>query len=194
MTGDTHRELPDGFDGLLRKAMSIEPSPEFLPRVRERLSAEFRPLRWPLGLWLGVTAAAAVCVVAVALSIPSDESSPPAAAPPIQRVGPSLVALAAPQDVDPVAPALPRSGGRRASVPPRREPAQEMAVVMVDQRQRAALNAVIRMVSDGQLTESAFARTIRPLMQPIRDGVTPIGVTPLEVSPIAVGGVLPSEK
>ena len=64
--------------------------------------------------------------------------------------------------------------------------------VVVDERQRAALITVLRMVQQGRLTEERFANTVPPSLQPIKDRVRRIGVDELAVSPIETGGVLQS--
>ena len=195
MAGDTHLELPDEFDALLRRALSIEPSPS---SCRAFVSGWAHRLDGCVGLGvcgISATAAATVCVVAVALSVLSDTPpAPPAPQAPAQRVAPRLAAAAAPQHAAPAVPTRLRSRARSAPAPSASAPARDMPVVMVDQRHRAALTAVMRMVSEGRLTEDAFAQTTRPSMQPIRDQVAPIGVTPVQLSPIAVGGVMQSEK
>lgn len=68
--------------------------------------------------------------------------------------------------------------------------AGDMPAVIVDERQRAALTMVMQMVSEGRLTDEAFAKTVPLSLQPIEERVVGIAVAPVEVSPLNVGGVL----
>ncbi len=105
--------------------------------------------------------------------------------------------IAGPSVPKTAAPAVPKPSHRRTAAPrtvPFAARSLDQPVVIVDDRQRAALTVVMRMVSEGRLTEDTFKQTTPPSMQPIRDFVVPIGVKPVELSPIAVGGVLQSEK
>ena len=65
-----------------------------------------------------------------------------------------------------------------------------MPVVIVDQRQRAALGLFVRMVQQGSLPADTLAQTVPASTQPIEEQVLPIAVEPVAVSPIPVGGVL----
>lgn len=101
MAGDKHIDVPDEFDALLREALSIEPSPDFLPRVRVRISAEPRSGYWNWHLWLTGAAAAAVCVVAVAVTMMSDGASAPVAPQPsVVQEGRPVVRPAVPNAAD----------------------------------------------------------------------------------------------
>ena len=201
MAVDKHIDVPDEFDALLRKALSVEPSPAFLPRVRERIREQPHGVHWNWRLWLTGAAAAAVCVAAVVVTGMTDRVTArlplrlqcfsrrsSSEARPI--AGPSAPKTAAPAGSEASASAHRRTPGRL----PLSRGHCDQPVVIVDERQRAALTLVMRMVSEGRLTEDAFKHTTPPSMQPIRDFVVPIGVKPVELSPLAVGGVLQSEK
>ena len=196
MAVDKHIDVSDEFDALLRKALSVEPSPAFLPRVRERIREQPHGVHWNWRLWLTGAAAAAVCVAAVVVGTRRDGASAPAAVPqsPVVQQARPIAGPSAPKTADPV---VPKPLYRR-TVAPRTVPSVarslDQPVVIVDERQRAALTLVMRMVGEGRLTEDAFKHTTPPSMQPIRDFVVPIGVKPVELSPLAVGGVLQSEK
>ena len=58
MAGNKDLDVPREFDALLRKALSVEPSSAFLPRVRERISEQPPGLHWNWRLWLTGAAAA----------------------------------------------------------------------------------------------------------------------------------------
>lgn len=171
------------FDALLTKELSVTPSPEFLPRVRERIRLEPDRSRWSLFAvrWsLGVPlAAAAIIVLGVGLSVLS-ETRPQAPTPPAFSV-----ASAHPHPRIPEYP-VPNTESRLPK-PEYRVPNPEYRTpeVIVDQRQRAALVSMLRLINQGQLTEDSF-KTTTPVP-------AEIGVEPVAVSPIVVGGVLPSE-
>lgn len=178
------------IDTLLRAELAVHPSHEFLPRVRARLRAEPPPARWSL-IWLAVPlAAAATLLLAINTSLWTIDSPPPAHASPAPDIQ-----LAAPSIND-----------RRATLNAQRATAndhrttsndqrptindQRTSEVIVDQRQRAALEAWMRMAAAGQLTEDAFA-TSTPSPAHVGEQLVAIDVAPVAVSPIAVGGVLP---
>ena len=210
------------FDALLQEELSVLPSPEVLPRVREAVDAEPARRRWSLfaGRWslfagrsplvAPFAAVAATVVVATGLWIlaAADVTSPPApAAPPIN------VASVSPHpnvsDAEGRTPTFalratagkPSTEHRTANSEQRtpnpetrtanREPRtanreQRPAEVIVDQRQRTAFIAMMRLVNQGQLTEDSFKNTTPAPVE--------IGVEPVALSPIVVGGVLPPES
>jgi hypothetical protein len=198
MADDKHIVALDDLDALLRKEMSIEPSPGFLPRVRERVNRRPQPVReyWPWRSWLIGAAAAAVCVVALILNVRSEWRSdiPATPQPLVLRTPPSIATGATAPAREPRVAGRGRSSNPGPHADPLVTPSSDSPDVIVDQRQRVAFVAVIRMVSDGRLTDDAFAQTTQPSLQPIREQVAPIAVTPLELSTVAVGGVLRSEK
>ena len=162
------------FDTLLTQELSVAPSPEFLPRVRERIRLEPEPARaWRL--WLAPLAAAAAILLAV-FTRPLWVDPAPAARTPAPDVH-----LAA----------TPAKSGERTANPPSRSALrwarseERQPDVVVDERQRVALISMLRLINQGQLTEESFKTTTPP--------PTEIGVEPVAVSPIVVGGVLPSE-
>jgi hypothetical protein len=187
--------LPDDFDALLRRTMAEEPSTALLPRIRERIAMEPVPVFSP---WrLAFVAAPGVAALAVILWLglgPASVSVPSTApVPSVQQVANSRAAKS---------PGLTTEAGQKPRVlssgqaaPTRHVVAKVTAepVVIVDERQRIALLALMRMVGDGRLTEKAFAQTVPPSIEAIREQVVPVAVAPVEVSPIPTGGVLPNE-
>ena len=201
MTRLRDAELPDGFDALLRSEMTIDPSPAFLPRVRERLDREAAPRSWQWSRWITGAAAGALCAAIAAgavLDLGADRR-PVAPAAPVLRTGdpisvpagtrslvvPPFSAAAAPLTAQPV---------RTAAPVVRPSPAASELRVLVDDRQQKALATLFRMVREGRITEETLAATAQASLDPIRQQVTPVGVKPLEPSPIPVGGVLQPEK
>ena len=190
MADDRLVEDPD-LDAVLGQLMAVEPSPGFLPRVRERIAHD-RPersvgIRWLIG---ACSTAALVAVAGTLWLSPREVSSPrqltvlsPTPREPVVLEPPRGHPIAR-QASHPSAPRLPRTAPPAAAAAP---------AVIVDERQRSALALLLRMVGDGTLTREAFERTTVPSEAPIREQVPPIGVEPVAVSPMAVGGVLSPE-
>jgi hypothetical protein len=191
--------LPDDFDDLLRRTLAVEPSAEFLPRVRERVAATTPrrlDLRWAFA---GAVALAAVLVLAIWLA-PAIRVDSPQTAPVVAAAPPS------PLEVPPPSPAVveaqpPRHAAvREPGSRPRGARNQEKTVVrfeppavIVDERQQAAIASVMQLVAEGKLTTESFAGTTPQSVEAIKDRVLPVVVTPVHVSPFAPGGVLQKE-
>ena len=185
MADHTPVNLPDDVDALLRQAMAIEPEPQFAARVRQRIDLEPQKShwRWTSLFAAGSAAAALVLAIVVPLGLNDDAMLPaPPAAPPLP------VESARVQE--------PRIEPDRARVVPQRVtagravPAFDFPPVIVDPRQRAALNALARFGSQGAMPEDVLAKlTAAPASVP-----PAITVEPLVVSPIGIGGVLHYES
>jgi hypothetical protein len=191
------------FDALLQQDLSVTPSPEFLPRVRERIRLEPARSRWSLFAVrpsLVAVAAAAIIVLAVGVTIWIRSDAPPDPAPgiastnPQPKPNPKVPSTAHPSTDVARGHPTPRTG-LRPSATGHRPPATGHRIadtghptpdVLVDQRQRAALVSMLRLINDGQLTEDSFKNTTPSPAQ--------IDVQPVTVSPIVVSGVLPSES
>lgn len=193
MADNDRVDLPAEFDALLRRTLAVEPSPEFLPRVRERVSEEGRPSRWTAPWLFAATAAAATLALAIGVAwlpgAPAVTPAPPAA--------PAPVVAASARPVPPP-PAIPRAASPRPRTIPARpvraaHESPAAPVVIVDQRQRAALGLFLRMAQQGTLPEETLAQTMPMPNQPIEEQIVPIAVEPVAVSPIPVGGVLHNE-
>jgi hypothetical protein len=186
-------DVPLDVDAMLRREMAVEPSPEFLPRVRERIRDESPQTRWQWRWLLPAGALVAACVAVLAVNLPP---AAPIAAPP----APSLATAKpiAPIALSPVDPVFtlerePRNQHVRvAAASAAGEPA--LPTVIVDQRQRLALATLVRIIRAGKLTDESFAQTTPVNLEAIREQVKPVQIGPVTVSPIAVDGVLPSEK
>jgi hypothetical protein len=178
------------IDTLLRTELAVEPSHEFLPRVRERIRTEPAPSRWR-SLWIiAPLAASAVVVMAVAFSL--RPGTPPAA-----REAPTTTVRPAPADPRPVPheERLAKTEPRTAKSEPRtanREARTASSDVLIDPRQRDALASFVRLATQGTITGDSFKHTTEPPAV-IEDQIKAIAVDPLAVSPIPPGGVLPSE-
>ena len=186
-------KIPADLDALLRRTMAEEPSVEFLPRVRERIATEHVERRW---WWRPIALAGAAAAVVIGITIIPRGIDDATAPPPPAR--PHAVHTAVPNTpanpLGPGAPALVREPVRAAARLPqadvRAANVEGMAPVIVDERQRAAIDRMMFMVSQGRVTEENFALTVEPSLQPIKERVGEIAVVPVDVSPIDSGGVL----
>jgi hypothetical protein len=185
-------DLPGDFDALLRRTLAVEPSPEFLARVRERVREE-RRLSWWMAPWI-LTGGAAAATLAIAIGftlLPGPTVSP-------QLPDAPAVRIASIERPVPKLPLIQRAAPSRPRVVTARSArgAAELPtapVVIVDQRQRAALGLFVRMAQQGSLNEENLAQVEPTSHQPIEEQVLPIVVEPVVVSPIPVGGVLHNE-
>ncbi len=184
--------LPRDLDSLLRQTLVAEPSPEFLARVRGRIDEDRQSSRW-LSAWLFAAGAAAVALaVVIAFAAVAGRQ-------PVRPEVPSAPAFreAAGEDprldIVPIAPPksviVPRVAPVRRSALRDRE-LLEMPVVIVDQQQRAALNAMLRMMQEGRLTEETFAQVPAAPGMAIEESLQPLAVESVAVSPITIRGVL----
>ena len=196
MTRTNRAPMPDptDFEQLLRREMTIAPSGEFLARVRTRIDEEAFSPRWSWR-WLVPLSGAAACTALVVMAMlngdPATLPSPPAApslatVQPIPRhEAPMMQPTRSPVRATPaIVPALDRA----AIVSRPEEP-----VVIVDERQRAALAAFIHVIRDGRVTGHSFAQTTPVSLDPIRDRVKAVEAGPLTVSAILIDGVLQEE-
>jgi hypothetical protein len=184
--GDDGRLAENEFGLLLEQELSIEPSRDFLPSLRERIHSERAHAR-RLRSWIAIPfAAAATLAVAFSLSTSSIAPStpvPPPAPPLSSRArAPSLREYRVPNTeyrVPSTEYRIPNTEYRTAEV-------------IVDPRQRAALLAFIDMVNGAKITAAAFATTTVAPAE-IEEQVSTIAVEEVAVSPIVAGGVLPAE-
>lgn len=199
-------DLPGDFERLLRQELSIEPSPEFAARVRQRVAAQQRAPWWRVRWIPAIGTFATLASVAVAIAVPEIvrwTSVPMPPAPPAVRVAsveqprpnPQHAVLAAPAALV----ATPRSATERHLSPrqqtaPVRMVASDLPVVIVDDRQRAAMTTLFRMMDQGRVSSDSFAATIPVSLDPIVDQVGAITVAPVVVNAIAPGGVLPNNS
>ena len=186
---------PMDFERLLRGEMAIEPSAEFLPRVRARLDAESSSAWWQ---WRWLTPFAALAGVAAAFLLVNILTGHRAAAPP----APPPPALAVAQPVPSIEPPSQRVAAETRDIVPGSPATRRVAVtagqsdvpVIVDVRQRAALATLMGVIRDGKLTGESFKNTTPVSLGAIRDAVVPLDVAPVTVSPIGGDGVLQRER
>jgi hypothetical protein len=215
MDGRDNRALTDrDLDRELDAALEIDPSPEFLARVRMRIESEPRRAPWPLGVPVGARrwavvglGALAVAALAVAVIRPGRSESPrpvnqvAGMVPPASAPSPPSAPVLSPAPVPPsaevaspgsgiVGPAAARSRARRAA------PAATVAAppVLVAANEVAALERLFARAREGRVDMSALPDqpdppvASAPLAPIDAIDVAPISVSPL--SPIEAAGAL----
>jgi len=174
--------------------MAVEPTPQFAARVRQQIEFEPQKRRWNWTWFIAAGAACAALVLAIVLPMArshGNESLPvPAAGP-----APAVEIARVPHQEPPSAAANAEKARVEISRAPverlqpgitRRPERAEFPTVIVDPRQRAALNALARLGAQGTVSEDVLDK-----LADMPASVPPsIAVDPLVVSPIAVGGVL----
>jgi len=178
-------EAPTEIDRALQTALAIEPSPEFVARVRTRLAHEPVASGWrPAWLVVGAGAVAAAIAIAIVISNPLEKTPASPAAeqrrilPESPRSGALRAQQAARQDAaktrEPGTHAMPT----RAPQPPARQPSamtqatEHLASagrpaggepeILIDPREAAALRWLITGTRDGSLDLSAALQTTVP--------------------------------
>jgi hypothetical protein len=195
-----HQRFVAGIDADLAHALRVEPSADFLPRVRARAAAQPTAPWWMPGWRMAIgVASLAVVVIVVALAVQPRTSGP--------RPEPSQVARAVnPTPASPV-PVNPRVVPRETTIPDAEQSAGRRAAPVVVRRvaaprvltartrepevlvppdQRLAIARLLDMLRKGTLDEKAFpapAQQVDP-EQP----VPPIVVEDLAVAPIVIRG------
>lgn len=140
----------------LERLLSIEPSPEFVAKIRARIAAEPPARRWHWGRLL-VPLAAAACVVLVVMQWYGGEPEPP-----FETLRQSDIALMVetPNETPAIAPVTPttvsRSAVRHTSAAPPREPEIIIDPAITDAIRRLAL-AARSTTLDGSKGESIAA-------------------------------------
>jgi hypothetical protein len=170
----SERPLTD-LDAELRALLSVEPSPEFTARVRLRVADQRMSARWPwVPLSLGSVGVAAAVLVVVSVSTPA-VLLPPPPSPPVAAVrGPAIPSLPTPTWPD-----SPRGGAPRRQESHAAMAAAPSPDVIVDPRQRAAVDALIALTNQG--TVLTFVSEPLPMATDIV--VEPLNVPPLTVDP-----------
>ena len=185
------------YDAILRHELSVEPSPSFLPRVREQIRHEPVAAPWRLWRFAPLAAAAALALVIGLFMLSRANTTNPTPDPVASAPSPTRAPAPAPPllydlpNLEPNREQRAAHSGQRTT-----DNGQRLAKepeVIVDVRQQEALFSFMRLANRGQLTEAAFQHTRQPPLH-IEEGVTTIGVIPVAVSPLAIGGVLQSDS
>lgn len=168
------------IDDQIRNALKVEPSPEFLARVRTRIANERAPSAWRRSWTVAAAGAmAAAIVIAVVVSRP---------VPPIDRqpgpLTPGSIASSTPAPASTsVAQAFrPAIAGRSAKAFARRASAEPE--ILIDPAETRALRGLMTGVRDGRVNLEAVQNSVAPqpmTLEPVGD----IVIAPLTIEPIA---------
>ncbi len=187
-------DLPYEFDRLLRQELSVEPSPAFAVRVRERVAEQHRTPWWRARWIPAIATAWTLASIAIAVTVPAIArwtSTPVPPGGPVVRVvsvqHPASDPVMSPQ---PQPSASPVSFTRRPASAEVRGRPEVIPEVIVDGRQRAALATLFRMMEQGRVSGDSFGATVPVSLEPIADHMGNITVLPVVVSAMPPGGVL----
>jgi hypothetical protein len=190
------------IDEEIRAALEVDPSPEFVARVRTRLATEAAPSAWRWS-WAFTTAAtvAAAIVVAAALWRPESRAVPRPGA--VQAAAPKAEAVSQPQET------ADATAGLGATAKPRSAKALALqttaaagldgsrsaaADVLLDPAETRALRQLIAGVRDGQVDLAAAQNSVSPTQMDLQP-VAEIVIVPITIEPIAppagAEGVIP---
>jgi hypothetical protein len=182
------------IDQDIRQALNVDPSPEFLARVRARVAREPAPSawRWPRS-FAAAAALAAAAVVAVTLSEPwkSERAQSPEAPSSLRSANAPSVAPSR----QPASAAMPPIGKRAIAKSQRRvfdehagasgsSPTVAEAEVLIDPAEQRALQRLIAGVRDGRIDLSAAQSATEPA-PPQLAPLTDIVITPINIEPLA---------
>jgi hypothetical protein len=192
------------IDQEIRDALRVDPSPEFLARVRTRIASEPAPpaWRWP---WLLAAAGAVAAAALIALVVPRPTDVKPAV--PLTRIvqGPVVserattpatttasVAQAPARRVDPARPGGPASAraaglaeARGLSVRGEAQgPARQADQVLLDPAETRALRGLIAGVREGHVDLTAILKSETPAPMAL-EPVTDLVIAPIIIEPIA---------
>jgi hypothetical protein len=192
-------------DQEIRDALRVDPSPEFLARVRTRVASEPAPSAWRWS-WTAaaVGALAAMVLIAVVMSRPKQER--PSAPDVVQALTPSRATESDKVPAGPEGPALqqteptrsapvrrpgPFGPGRSiaAQVASARTPTPEPASaalpeILLDPAETHALRQLIAGVRDGRIDLTAAQKSSSPAPLDL-EPVTDIVIAPITIEPIA---------
>jgi hypothetical protein len=193
----------------LRAMLAVDPSPEFVARVRTRIEQEPAPSA-PWGLWPLVFAGglAAAVTIAVTVARPKEIARPASVA---TRTSPSATEAARPEPVGRAAPgsgappieppvraqesgvaSSTRTGpptaeaGRSVHIANDRRAAPPDADVLVDARESSALRALIRRAREGGVDLAPVLRASTPVVMDMPP-VAAIDIPLITIDPIAPG-------
>ena len=179
----------------LDAALNVEPSPEFLVRVRMRIASEPQPSRWSL-VWVMVPiAAVGVVVLAMLGGVGVDQ---PAPSPPVQAAAPVMVPKQEPtpvvQQADDTSPRgnTSRRGGRLQAARRPTAPERVMPEVLISPEEQIAFESVVAMTRRVRVSEATMLSTDSGSAQPPLSDleVSPITeIAPLRIEPLQVAAL-----
>jgi hypothetical protein len=199
MDADRSREAmtESVVDREMQTMLAVDPSPEFVARVRARIAEESHSSRWWTSWTFAAVAAAAAVAIAAFVARPAEQTTSPArVAPDIAsavtgpaKAGGSVPPREQPTSTQHAAQQHLRSDSRRAG----RGPAQtgshapdhiQNAEILIDARESAALRALILGIHSGAVDLQPVFRLSAPSameLPPIGEiAIQPITIDPLE--------------
>ena len=190
-----HAMTDAAVDAEIRRALAVEPSPEFVARVRTRIASEPAPSAWRIS-WSACFVGAAVAAIVLATVLVSRQRSAITAAPPLSsRLLASIGQLPAARGST-GSPRATFAFGRASSVPARPELVEGRAAhgeaaqpavdaqLLIDVRETNALQALIAGVHERRVDLSPLLQPPAPApmeLPPISDIVIP----PITIDPLA---------
>ena len=194
MDADRRDEMTDGsLDRELQTLLGVEPSPEFVARVRTRIADAPSPAISWFGAWriaASIVAVAAVAIVAFVFSRDGGKRVPSASSVLDSRTvalfsspTPELKGQALRVSVAPASPGMQThtAAQHESATPPRAEPE-----ILVDQREAAALRALIFGVRDGRIDLAPVLAASKPAVMELPP-VVDIEIPAITIDPIAPG-------
>ena len=192
MDGHKHEGLSDEMlEREIEAALGVDPSPEFLPRLRARIASERLNQGWVwAGLWRWAGAGVAVAAVVIAglwvssRSVPAPREAQSVEAPQDSGTGirePGLAARAANSDSSPTPAPVRRPVVHKTRVP--RDAVVAAPEVVISQEEAAALRALFTAVSNRRLEPSELPDLAAALKPP--DPIEDLIVEPIIISPLA---------
>jgi len=172
------------IDDEIREALDVDPSPEFLARVRARIAGEPAPSawRWSWGLAAACALATSVLLATIVLRPHETRLATEVAQPPhaIAEHHPPTAASTAQADAGP----RPARGVTRPVKPVAAQAAESEPEILIDQREMQTLRRLIAGVRNGRidLTAAQNSASHSPAEpEPVAD----IVIAPLTIEPIA---------
>jgi hypothetical protein len=165
----------DALDREIDALLQVEPSPEFVARVRARVEAQsIAPRTWLAGRWIAVAAAAVAVVIGIAVWTAT-----------VSRPAPQVTV-----------------GDRIPSVPPSRQTAEVRAVtaepvtpderrsppqLLVSPAESAGLQSLLAAVSEGRFDSNVISADDASVNPPMPIVIEPITVAPLVTADLELG-------
>jgi hypothetical protein len=175
----------------IERALAVDPSPEFLVRVRARIADEPVPASRGFGwLFAGVAtvAAAAALVLAVRMVSPARPPATPALLA-SKSIGSAVVVPAVvpstPGSASAYAATQRRQGEKAGHYVPKASPAATRTQPLFDGRETTALQRLIADVRDARVDLTPLAKE-GPMPLPALD---PLVISPIVIEPLTPGGV-----
>jgi len=168
---------PDALDRAIQAALNVDPSPEFLARVRARV-AEERPARPWTVTFIPVAAAAATLAVLAFFAVNTSRRPLPEPTRPTTAPGPAVVSGSTASTVvrEPALPAVTAPPGRQAAPEPRRA-----AVAPRLSNEARGLQALVDTINRGSVI--VVGDDVRS------SGQRPIEIRDIEIAPLAIPAI-----